>query len=111
MTEVFFANNSGEEDEDKVSIALALHDAFYLNRLSLGDQYIESQDYLQMVNEHAYENEKPLVITGPSGCGKSALLANWLNSYKCKIQDGKTIVAYHFVASTAQNAKGKLLLR
>ena len=49
-------------------------------------------------------------IVGPSGSGKSALLANWLKNHLSKPQDGKTIVAYHFVASTAQNAKGKLML-
>ena len=108
MTEIFFAKNSEEEDE--LSKELSLHDAFYINRLSLGDQYIESQQYLQIVNKHAYEIEAPLVVTGPSGSGKSALLANWLKNHLSKPQDGKTIVAYHFVASTAQNAKGKLML-
>ncbi|EDV22418.1 uncharacterized protein TRIADDRAFT_59003 [Trichoplax adhaerens] len=108
LTEVFFIHRADEDDP--VSSILTFHDAFYINRLSLGDKYVGSHDYLNVVNRHAYDEDVPLLVTGRGGSGKSALLANWLKNHQSKQRDKKLVVAYHFVASTAKNAQDVLVI-
>ncbi|MDQ7003348.1 MAG: NACHT domain-containing protein, partial [Ghiorsea sp.] len=81
--------------EDKTPSALekerSFHAAFARSRLQ---SYIADEDAFKNIFNHIQTQGSPLLVTGKMGSGKSALLANFVQRWRQKQQDGMVIEHY-----------------
>jgi len=64
--------------------------------------YIGRADYFDQLDQHANNNEAPLILLGESGSGKSSLLANWIEHWREK--HPQDFIFQHYIGGTSDSA-------